>query len=84
MANRGQALLEAQCRELARTGLDPGGNVHRLDGADRRHAGACAPSQKFLCNSRIGSPRVRVADVGRKEFEEAPRGALAGGCNEHR
>ena len=26
-------------------GLDPGGDVHRLDGADRRHAGARAPGQ---------------------------------------
>jgi len=31
---------------------------------------------------RIGAARVRVADVGREEFEEAHRGALAGGSDE--
>ena len=31
---------------------------------------------------RIGAARVRVADVGREEFEEAHRGALAGRSDE--
>src|ERR1700719_1001285 len=48
-------------------------------GADRRHAGARAPGQEFFRSSSIHSARVRVADVGRKEFEEAHRGARAGG-----
>jgi hypothetical protein len=33
-----EPLLDARRRELARRGLDPGGDVHRLHGADRRHA----------------------------------------------
>ena len=31
---------------------------------------------------RIGAARVRVPDVGREEFEEAHRGALAGRSDE--
>jgi len=31
---------------------------------------------------RMGAARVRVADVGREEFEEAYAGALAGGGDE--
>lgn len=43
MANRAEPLLDARRRELARTGLDPGGDMHWLDGGDRRHAGIDAP-----------------------------------------
>ena len=84
MADRGEPLLDARRGELARAGLDPGGDVHRLDGGDRRHAGARAPGQEFLGGAGIGPARVRVADVGREEFEEAHRGALAGGGDERR
>ena len=82
VTDRSEPLLDARRGQLARAGLDPGGDVHRLDGGDRRHAGARAPGQKFLGGAGIGSPRVRVADVGREEFEEAHRGALAGGGDE--
>ena len=51
---------------------------------DRRHAGARAPGQKFLRGAGIGPARVRVADVGGEEFEEAHAGALAGGGDERR
>jgi hypothetical protein len=44
MTDRGEPLLDARRRELARVGLDPGGDVHRLHGADGRHAGARAPA----------------------------------------
>src|SRR5215469_12934902 len=47
------------------------------------HADAGAPGQKFLCSSCISSARVYVADIGREEFEEAHRGALAG-CSDER
>ena len=47
--------------------------MHRLDGRNRRHAGVGAPSQKFLRGTGVGPARVRVADVGREEFEEANR-----------
>ena len=43
-----------------------------------------APGQKFLGGAGIGPPRVRVADVGREEFEKAHAGALAGGGDERR
>jgi hypothetical protein len=64
---------------LARPGLDPGSDVHRLDGGDRRRAGIGAPGEEFLCSSSIGPACVRVAAVGGEEFEEAHRGAFTGG-----
>jgi hypothetical protein len=84
VTDRGEPLLHTRRRELARASLDPGGDVHRLDGGDRRHASARAPGQKFVRGARVGPPRVRVADVGGEEFKEAHRGALAGGANERR
>ena len=53
--------------------------MHRPDGGDRRYAGIGAPAQKFLRSSVISTPRVRIADFGREEFEEAHRGAPASG-----
>jgi hypothetical protein len=35
MADRGKPLLDARRGELAYPGLDPGGDVYRLDGGDR-------------------------------------------------
>jgi hypothetical protein len=84
VADCGEPLLDARRRELACPGLDPGGDVHRLDGADRRHAGGRAPGEEFIGSSSIGPARVWVADVGREEFEEAHRGPLAGGSDKHR
>ena len=58
--------------------------MHRLHGADRRHAGALAPGQKFIRGPGVGAARVRVADVGGEEFEEAEAGAVAGGSDDSR
>jgi hypothetical protein len=44
--------------------------MHRLDGGDRGQADASALGQKFLRRSGIGAARVRIANVGREEFEE--------------
>ena len=41
-------------------------------------------AEEFLGGPGIGPARVRVADVGGEEFEEAHRGALAGGGDERR
>ena len=84
MTDRGEPLLYARRCQLARAGLDPGGDVHRLHGGDRRHAGGRAPGQEFIGSAGIGAARVRVADVGGEEFEEAHAGALAGGGDERR
>src|SRR5271166_1362488 len=84
VADRSEPLLDARRGELARAGLDPGGDMHRLHGADRRYASARAPGQEFIGSAGVGPPRVRVADVGRKEFQEANAGALAGGSDERR
>src|SRR5262249_33106890 len=75
---------DARRGKLARPGLDPGCAVHRLHAGDRWHAGIVAPGQKFLRRPRIGAARVRIADVGREEFEKAHRRALAGGGDEGR
>jgi hypothetical protein len=46
MTDRGEQLLDAPRRELARRGLDPGGDMHRLDGGDRRDPDAGTPGEK--------------------------------------
>jgi hypothetical protein len=56
--------------------------MHRLDGGDRRHAGARAPGQEFLRGAGIGPARVRVTDVSREELAHA--GALTGGGDQRR
>jgi hypothetical protein len=38
-----------------------------------------APGRKFIRGAGIGPARVRIADIGREEFEKADRGSLAGG-----
>ena len=43
--------------------------------ARRWHAGGRARGKEFIGGAGIGPARVRVADVGRKEFEEAHAGA---------
>ena len=82
--NRREPLLDARRGQLARRGLDPGCDMHRLDGGDRRHADARAPAEEFIGGAGIGPARVRVADVGGEEFKEAHRGALARGGDERR
>jgi hypothetical protein len=84
MTDRSEPLLDARRGELARADLDPGGDVHRLHGRDRWHAGGGAPGQKFLSGPGVGAARVRVANLGGEEFEEAHRGALAGSGDERR
>src|SRR6202011_2017575 len=47
-------------------------------------AGIRAPAEEFLRGAGIGPARVRIADVGGEEFEEAHAGALAGGGDQRR
>jgi hypothetical protein len=42
-----EPLLGARRCEVARPGLDSGGEVHRLNSRDRRHASSGAPGQEF-------------------------------------
>jgi hypothetical protein len=55
LPDRGEPLLDARRREFARAGFDPGGDVHRLHRADRRHAGARVPGQKFIGGASSGA-----------------------------
>ena len=75
MPDRGEALLDGRRGSLAAKLLDVGGDVQRLHVGDRRDAGALAPGQEFPRRLRVGAARVRVADVGGEEFEEARRRA---------
>jgi hypothetical protein len=84
VADRGEPLLDTRRGKLACAGLDPGGDMHRLDGADRRDAGGRAPGKEVIGGARIGPARVRVADVRREEFEEAHARTLAGSGYEDR
>jgi hypothetical protein len=81
VADRGEALLDARCGKLARTGLDPGGDMHRLHGADRRHAHACTPVEKFLRGPGIGPTRVWMlaAKNSRKRIEACSPAAASVG-----
>ena len=46
-----------------------------LDRRELRHALGREPVEKLRRRARIGAARVRVADVGSEEFEEAIGGA---------
>ena len=76
MADRGEPLLHAWRREFARPYLYPGGDVHRLHGSDRRHAGDGTPRQKFICGAGVG-PAPDRADGGRRN-QAAWRGNQSG------
>jgi len=84
VTDRSEPLLDARRGQFACCLLDPGCDMHRLHGRDRRHADGRAPGQEFLSSAGIGPARVRVADIGGEEFEKARRGALAGGGNQNR
>ena len=66
MPDRSEPLLDARCGKLARTGLDPASDVHRLDSSDRRHAGGRAPRQKFIRGAGIGPARVGLRMLAAK------------------
>jgi hypothetical protein len=56
--------------------LDIGADIMRPD-RRRRQAAVLAPSKEPAAGARIGAARVRVTDVGRKEFDVAPRRGVA-------
>jgi hypothetical protein len=58
--------------------LDPARDMQRLHSRDRRYAGAGAPLKEFAGRARVRTPRVRIADCRREEFEETNTGAVAG------
>jgi hypothetical protein len=76
-AHGGELLLDARRRVGLLQRLDVGANVVRPDHSQRQPA-AVAPSQEARAGPRIGPSRVRVADVGGKEFNVAPARLLAG------
>ena len=71
VADRGQALLDGRRGELARLRLDPGRDVQRPHGSERRHAMRLAPGEELGHGAAVGAAGVRVADRGGEELEEA-------------
>ena len=79
MADRRQAQLDCRRRGVPPESLYPDGGVEWLHVADRGNAHARAPAEEVTHCAAVGPPGVWVADVGGEEFDEAKRGALAGG-----
>jgi hypothetical protein len=75
MAQRGQALLDGRGRMFLLLHLDPGGDMQRLHRGDRLHTDALAPRDEVGSGAAVSASGVRVADVGREEFEKAELGA---------
>ena len=71
-----QPLLDAGRRKLPPEALDPGGDVYRLD-VEQAEAGLVAPVEELSDRPVVGAARVRVADVGGEEFDEAAAGVPA-------
>ena len=59
-------------------GLDPGGNVDRLD-IQQAWASLVTPVKKFRGGPVVRLAGIRVADIGGEAFDEAAAGALAPG-----
>jgi hypothetical protein len=78
VADRGQLLLDGRRRRRLGLQLDPRGHVQRLYLNERWHASAGAPPQKIPRRPRVRTPRVRIANRRREEFQEADAGPLAG------
>jgi hypothetical protein len=57
--------------------LDIGGDVDALNRRDLPHAARREPVEELDGRARIGAARVRVANVGGEEFEEAIGGSFA-------
>jgi hypothetical protein len=58
--------------------------VHALDRRELRDALRLKPVEEFRRGSRIGATGVRVSNLRGEEFEEAIRGARAGGGDQGR
>jgi hypothetical protein len=81
MADRGESLLDARRREFARASLDPGGDVHWLDSADRWHAGGHTPGKEFIGGAaRVCGLRMLAAKNSRKRTPaRSPAAATSAG-----
>jgi hypothetical protein len=77
--DRGEPLFDARRGELARPGLDPRRNVHRLDAPIDGTPTFAHQDRNSSAARGIGAARVRVADVGREELEEAHARTVASG-----
>ena len=71
MTQSGKTKLRGRRGSRALQFLDVGRDVNALDVRELRHAFGREPIEKLRRRARIGPARVRVADVGGEEFEEA-------------
>ena len=77
-ADGSQMLLDCRLRGRCLQGLDIGGNVQRLDIGELADPMPLNPGEEVAHGPVIGYAGVLVADLGCKEFEEAPRRVVAG------
>ena len=68
---RGQAQLRGRCGSLTGQFLDVGRDMNARDLVELRHALRRQPVEKLLGRACVGAARVRVANLGGEEFEEA-------------
>lgn len=72
--DRGQMLLDGRRGQFPSLCLDPGSDVERLHGGDRRYLGIVdVPGQEVRDGAAIGAAGVRVVDLSGEEFEERGR-----------
>jgi len=64
--------------------FDVGSNVNRLQLAQLGNAVILAPLKKRAGSTTVSGPRIRVADINGKEFEEAQRSFLTSSLNQCR
>ena len=84
VTQRGQAQLRGRRGSRSAQLLDVGRDMHALDRRELRDAFRRKPIEEFRRGARIGAARVRVPDLRGEEFEEAIRGARAGGGDQGR
>jgi hypothetical protein len=82
MTDRGEPLLDARRRELARPASIQVATCTACTAPIDGTPTLAHQVQEFIGGAGIGPARVRVADAGREEFEEAHAGTLAGGSDE--
>ncbi len=81
MLQRSRAELRGRRGSRAAQFLDVGRDVNARDVGELRHALGRKPIEKLRRGPRIGAARMRVANVGGEEFEEAI-GSTGAGCRD--
>jgi hypothetical protein len=73
-ADRGEVLLDRRCAVAMRQHLDIGRDMMRADFAKLNETLQLEPGEEAAHGDAIGGARIRVADMGGEEIDEAQRG----------